>query len=82
MKSFTHVLLLGGLFLGSCAASTPHTCPTGGLDGPRNCRRKCVEGKSGLYSKRLPCECYRTCSCWKFSGHPPYKSDEDEIEFE
>jgi len=82
MKFFTPILLLGTFFLGACAASAPNTCPTGGLDSPRNCRRKCVESKSGLYSKRLPCECYRSCSCWKFGGHPAYKSDEDGLDVE
>jgi len=82
MNKLTTVLVLGSLLLASCAASSPHTCPTGGLDTPRNCRRKCVEGKSGLYSKRLPCECFRSCSCWKFAGHPAYKGEEDEVDLE
>jgi hypothetical protein len=82
MKFFTHVLLMGSFFLGSCAASTPHTCPGGGLDNARNCRRKCVESKSGLYSRPLPCECFSTCLCWKFAGHPRYKSPEPEFDVE
>jgi hypothetical protein len=82
MKFVTHVLVLGSFFLASCAATSPHACPTGGLDTPRNCHRKCVEGQSGLYSKRLPCECFQSCACWRFSGHPPKKSEETELDFE
>ena len=79
MKSLATASIVS-ILLTACAIGG-HTCPRGGLETARNCRRDCVQSLGGREAP-LPCECLPECGCWRFPGHPSAPADPDAEPFE